>query len=63
MTCYCNSTMTSCFCVVLLQQTIEVKALLIAHFTQFHNIRSAISQMVSHSRGLCSSTDHSIWHS
>ena len=61
MTCYCKSTVTSYYFFVVLKQNTEVKTLPIAHVTQFHNSRTAMSQTVSHKRGLFSSKDHSIW--
>jgi len=63
MTFYQNYIFTSYFFVVLLKQTTQVKTLSIAHVTQFHNSRPSMSQVVSHSRDLCSSMDHSFWHS
>ena len=60
MTFYIKCTITSYYSVVLLKQTTKMKTLPIANVTQFHNF-PVMSQTVSHSRGLCRSTDTLIW--
>jgi hypothetical protein len=47
---YQNCRVTSCYFVVLLKPTTQVKTLSIAHVTQFHDSRPSMSQAVSHSR-------------
>jgi len=56
MTFYLKCRVTSYCSFVLLKQTTEVKTLHIVHVTQFRNILPALSQTVSHSRGLCGNT-------
>jgi hypothetical protein len=48
MTFHRNCRVTSYYIVTMLKQTTEVKTLLIAQVTSFHNSRPAMSQTVSH---------------
>ena len=60
---YLKCRITSYYSVVLLKQTTELKTLLIAHVTRFHNSHAVMSQTVRHNRGSCRNMDPSIWHS
>jgi hypothetical protein len=60
MTCFANMDLRQKYMAAALKKTTEVKAMVIPNVTQFDNIRLAMSQSVSRSRGSFSSTDHSI---